>query len=244
MTTLNIYLQNGSEIYPGVKSVIQNGITKSVSNVNKKDIILRNGDIVNRHLIDTPPTLVNTNAPIENSEFIQLEFNLPTQIFVGFLNKKLPIIDDLFIDFKKSDETDYTTINIGSILINKIIIYPFDYTNYIDNQTFYLFNILKETEYDFRVYAKNNNTIRPTNYLEFNNLKTKTPNLLPPPNNISINKNLNNSSTSMDLNWTHSISPNIPIYQYNISYSTLDSIKYPSFIHHNSNKIISILYYI
>ena len=56
---------------------------------------------VNRHLIDTPPTLINTNTPIENSEFIQLEFNLPTQIFVGFLNKKLPIIDDLFIDFKK-----------------------------------------------------------------------------------------------------------------------------------------------
>ena len=194
---------------------------------------------VNRHLIDTPPTLINTNAPIENSEFIQLEFNLPTQIFVGFLNKKLPIIDDLFIDFKKSDETDYTTINIGSILINKIIIYPFNYTNYIENQTFYLFNILKETEYDFRVYVKNNNTIRPTNYLQFNNLKTKAPNLLPPPTNISINKNLNNSSTSMDLNWTHSISPNIPIYQYNISYSTLDSIKYPSFIHHNSNKFIT-----
>ena len=56
---LNIYLQNGSEVYPGVKSVIQNGITKSVSNANKKDIILRNGDIVNRHLLNGDYVLFN-----------------------------------------------------------------------------------------------------------------------------------------------------------------------------------------
>ncbi len=194
---------------------------------------------INRNLINTPPVLIYKLPALETSEFIQLEFDLPTQIYVGFLNKKLPVIDGLYIDYKKTTESVYTTINMNSININKIIIYPFNYNNYSNNNIFYLFNILKETEYDFRIYAKNNNSVRPDNYLEFNQLKTKAPELLLPPTNINITNNINNPSSSIDINWTHSISPNIPIYQYNISYSTLNSIKYLNYINHNSNNIVT-----
>lgn len=196
---------------------------------------------INTNIIDTPPILVSNNPPLVNGEFIQLEFSLPTQIYVGFLNKKLPIIDSLYIDYKKSTDIDYITVNMNSININKIRIYPFNYTNYSENSTFYLFNINKETSYDFRIYAKNNNTNRPVKYLYFNSLQTKSSNLLEPPTNITLINNNNNPSTSIDLNWNHSISPNISIYKYNISYSTLNSIKYPNFVNHNSNSIITSL---
>ena len=38
-------------------------------------------------------------------------------------------------------------------------------TNYIDGTTFYLFNILNQTFYDFRIYCINHNKNRPTKYL-------------------------------------------------------------------------------
>ena len=56
---LEKFLENGSDIYPGVKSVLHNGITKAITKNNKKDIILENGDIVNRHLIDGDFVLFN-----------------------------------------------------------------------------------------------------------------------------------------------------------------------------------------
>ena len=194
---------------------------------------------INTNIIDTPPILTSTQSPLINGEFIQLEFNLPTQIYVGFLNKKLPIINALYIDYKKSTDTTYTTINMNSITINTIRIYPFTYTNYSNNNTFYLFNILKEIPYDFRIYAKNYNSIRPNKYLIFNSLQTTTSDLLEPPSNINIINNINSPTSSIDLNWTHSISLNIPIYQYNIKYDTLDSIKYPQYIEDSNNSTIT-----
>ena len=196
---------------------------------------------INRNLTNTPPQLVYTIPPLLTSEFIQLEFELPVQIYVGFLNKKLPVITDLCIEYKKTSESEYTFVNMNSVVINKIIIYPFNYTNYLLDNTYYLFNILKETHYDFRIYAKNNNTIRQNYYLEFNQLKTKSPQLLLPPTNINISNNINNPKTTIDLNWDHSISPNIPIYEYKINYSTINSIKYPNYINDNSNITITSL---
>ena len=71
----------------------------------------------------------------------------------------------------------------------------------------------------------------------FNSLKTITSELLEPPSNINISYNTINNN-SLDLSWTHSTSPNLPVYEYNINYNSLDSIKYPSYIEHNSNIII------
>ena len=58
---LNDLLQNGSDVWPGIKNIIKKstGIKISVLENNKDDIILENGDIVNRHLIDNDYVLFN-----------------------------------------------------------------------------------------------------------------------------------------------------------------------------------------
>jgi hypothetical protein len=51
-------------------------------------------------------------------EYIEFDWILPTQIFVGFLNKKLPIISSIYLDYKLSSQTNwntFTTINLNSV---------------------------------------------------------------------------------------------------------------------------------
>ena len=176
-------------------------------------------------------------------EYIEFDWNLPTQIFVGFLNKKLPIISSIYLDYKLSSQNNwntFNTINLNSSNITKIRIYPISHTqNLISiSDTFvHLYNFNKETLYDFRVYSKNENSIRPNKYLYFNSLKTINSNPPPPPQNISITKNNNNPSNSINISWDHSISENLPIYKYNINWNSIESIKYPNYIQHNSNLI-------
>ena len=199
---------------------------------------------INTHLIDTPPILTNTtNNPIMGGEYIEFDWNLPTQIFVGFLNKKLPIISSIYLDYKLSSQNNwntFTTINLNSSNISKIRIYPISHTQNlisISDSSVHLYNFTKETLYDFRVYAKNENSIRPNKYLYFNSLKTLISNPPDPPQNISITKNNNNPSNSINISWDHSISENLPIYKYNINWNSIESIKYPNYIQHNSNLI-------
>ena len=203
---------------------------------------------LNTHLIDTPPILTNTsNNPIMGGEYIEFDWILPTQIFVGFLNKKLPIISSIYLDYKLSSQTNwntFNTINLNSSNITKIRIYPISHTQNlisISDSNVHLYNFTKETLYDFRVYAKNENSIRPNKYLYFNSLKTITSNTPPSPQNISITKNSNNPSKSIDISWDHSISENLPIYKYNVNWNSIESIKYPNYIQHNSNLITTSL---
>ena len=203
---------------------------------------------LNTHLIDSPPILTNTtNNPIMGGEYIEFDWNLPTQIFVGFLNKKLPIISSIYLDYKLSSQTNwdtFTTINLNSHNITKIRIYPLSYTQNlisISDSYVHLYNFNKETLYDFRVYAKNENSIRPSKYLYFNSLKTITSNLQLPPPNIYIEKNNNNPSKSIDISWEQSISENLPIYKYNINWNSIESVKYPNYIQDNSNLITTSL---
>jgi DNA-directed RNA polymerase II subunit RPB1 len=52
-------LNNGPDTYPGIKTVVQNNVTKTITHRNILDIELKNGDIVNRHLIDGDYVLFN-----------------------------------------------------------------------------------------------------------------------------------------------------------------------------------------
>lgn len=49
----------GPDIHPGAKSIVRNEITITINENNKRDIILENGDIVNRHLRDGDFVLFN-----------------------------------------------------------------------------------------------------------------------------------------------------------------------------------------
>lgn len=190
---------------------------------------------LNKHLINVP-VLTKSIEPLITSGSIELYFNLPEQIHVGFFNQKLPIINSIYIDYKLSNSNNYTTINTESNSVNKIIIHVYPYTNYINNNTYNLFNLLPETLYDFRIYAKNYNTTRPNVYIYYNNLKTIPITELSPPTNIIIS---NNTPTSIDINFTHSTTTILPVYQYNINYKTYDSIKYPNYINHFNNNLIT-----
>ena len=65
VTTYNIkqmykLIQNGAEVHPGAKTIVQrNGHTISLKHVNRNDIVLHLGDIVNRHLDDGDIILFN-----------------------------------------------------------------------------------------------------------------------------------------------------------------------------------------
>jgi DNA-directed RNA polymerase II subunit RPB1 len=53
-------VQNGADIYPGAKTVVKpDGRMISLKHVNTKEIVLYNGDLVNRHLLDGDIVLFN-----------------------------------------------------------------------------------------------------------------------------------------------------------------------------------------
>ncbi len=54
------YIQNGTEVHPGAKTIIQkNGRMISLRHINRKDVVLHIGDTVNRHLVDGDIILFN-----------------------------------------------------------------------------------------------------------------------------------------------------------------------------------------
>jgi DNA-directed RNA polymerase II subunit RPB1 len=53
-------IQNGADTYPGAKTIVRaDGRMISLKHVNTKEIVLYNGDIVNRHLLDNDIVLFN-----------------------------------------------------------------------------------------------------------------------------------------------------------------------------------------
>ena len=54
------FVQNGADVFPGAKSIVRvDGRMISLKHVNTKEIVLYNGDIVNRHLMDGDILLFN-----------------------------------------------------------------------------------------------------------------------------------------------------------------------------------------
>jgi DNA-directed RNA polymerase II subunit RPB1 len=59
-TRLYELVKNGPDVYPGAKFVRKGNWTKSLKNMpNREDLILEDGDIVDRHMIDGDPVLFN-----------------------------------------------------------------------------------------------------------------------------------------------------------------------------------------
>jgi DNA-directed RNA polymerase II subunit RPB1 len=53
-------IQNGADKYPGAKTIVrQDGRMISLKHVNAQEIVLYNGDVVNRHLLDNDIVLFN-----------------------------------------------------------------------------------------------------------------------------------------------------------------------------------------
>ena len=61
-----------------------------------------------QQLIDTPPAPSNsTNPIIDTNYYIELDWILPERYYVGFLDKKLPEIKSICIEYKKSIDSNY-----------------------------------------------------------------------------------------------------------------------------------------
>ena len=196
---------------------------------------------INKNLIDTPPQPINVNSFI-NSYSINLQWTNPLQIFVGFLNKKLPDITSICFDYKLVSQAwnESITINTNVTNITNIIAYGFNNKNYISSNTYHLFNLQINTPYDFRIYCINsitNQTNRLTKYLYYYNKQINISSTPEIPSNINVQLNNNNPTNMLDIFWDHpnSNSYNI-INTYNINYSTVESIKYPNYIISNLYK--------
>ena len=68
-----------------------------------------------QQLIDTPPAPSNsTNPIIDTNYYIELDWILPERYYVGFLDKKLPEIKSICIEYKKSIDSNYIKINTNN----------------------------------------------------------------------------------------------------------------------------------
>ena len=191
---------------------------------------------ITKQLIDTPPQPQNTNNQIIiTEESINLDWIIPNQYDIGFLNTKLPVLISLGIDYKKSTESEYSNIIINDLNINKLNIYAFNSENSINNNIYNLYNIEKEIEYDFRIYYINHNNKNNIKYLYFNNLKTLPFTLPPIINTITFN---NITTNSINIDWNHP-SSNSKIESYMIQYNSIDSKRYPTYINDNNTIFIN-----
>ena len=199
---------------------------------------------INYYLIDTPP--IHTN-PLSNTNpyYIDLYWNNPIQIYVAFLQKKVPFTSNINVDYKLSYKNEWNnSISFNSTSITHLRIHPIQSTNYISNNTFHLFNILHNTSYDFRIYSINHNKNRPYKYLYFNNLKTTSINTPSVINNVNIQ--YNNPLSSFNITWNNptsnldDIHNNLNIQKYLLTIIPVKTIKYNSnFIYSNINITIN-----
>jgi DNA-directed RNA polymerase II subunit RPB1 len=64
------YVRNGPDIYPGAKFLRKGAVTKSLKNIDRTNIILENGMIVDRHLINGDPVLFNRQPSLHKSSML------------------------------------------------------------------------------------------------------------------------------------------------------------------------------
>lgn len=67
---LTEYVKNGPDIYPGAKFIRKGHITKSIKNIDRASIILEEGMIVDRHLINGDPVLFNRQPSLHRSSML------------------------------------------------------------------------------------------------------------------------------------------------------------------------------
>jgi DNA-directed RNA polymerase II subunit RPB1 len=64
------YVKNGPNKYPGAKYIRKGAVTKSLKNIDRSNIILEDGMIVDRHLINGDPVLFNRQPSLHRSSML------------------------------------------------------------------------------------------------------------------------------------------------------------------------------
>ena len=69
--TIMQYVKNGPDVYPGAKFIRMKGnVTKSLKNIDRENIGLEDGSIVDRHLINGDPVLFNRQPSLHRSSML------------------------------------------------------------------------------------------------------------------------------------------------------------------------------
>ena len=69
--TIMQYVKNGPDVYPGAKFIRMKGnVTKSLKNIDRENIVLEDGYIVDRHLINGDPVLFNRQPSLHRSSML------------------------------------------------------------------------------------------------------------------------------------------------------------------------------
>jgi len=193
-----------------------------------------------KNLIDKPPapTVITTST---DTVKITISWTNPTQFELGMLDITVPKINEIRVDFKQSSQLDssYVTINTGSTTTNEVIFHIEGSGTGLSGNTYNYYTITKETQYDFRIYAVNDNSSSTTHYLNVTNLATQGIGIPSSPTNLS---GSTSSSTSVYVSWTkptyhdatNSNTSSPYIERYKIHYTAQSSTRYGGVITHDS----------
>ena len=183
-----------------------------------------------RFLVDTPPppTLVSSST---TSTKVSISWNNPLQFEVGILNTKVPKINEIKIDYKKSSNSNWTTISTSSTSITSLEFYIEGSGSGVSGNIYKFYTIDKETNYDFRIYGINDNNERTLQYLTVTNLATVGIGVPSEPTNLA---GTVNSDTQVTLSYTKP--------QYNDSVNNTTSSPYIEYYKATINTTNSIRY--
>ena len=194
-------------------------------------------------LLDSPPTFtngVNTTA----TSYIKLDWSLPTQTELAFLNVNVPKISNIKIDYKLSSDTwsNSVTISSGSSDLNQAYFYVTGSgTSNLAGTTYNYYSLLNNTNYDFRVYGINESSSAALKYLTFSNLSSLPVGV---PNEATSLTGTASNSSSISINWVkpsdHDITASgtntVPdIDNYKVNYSAVSTLRYGGVITHSNN---------
>lgn len=210
------------------------------------------------NLIDTPPapTLISTST---DKSKITISWSNPIQVEAGFSNIKVPRIDEIYFQKKLSGTNTWDTpVGFGSTVVTSLELYVENNgSSGIYNQTTYrYYTITSETNYDVRIFSKNQNDTFDLKYLVLNDLSTDS--IGPPSAPTSISSSTINDS-SLSLNWqspedhdtsTSENETTPAILNYQLSYTPSTTVRYGGLYDTNTqnttttntNKTISSLY--
>lgn len=153
------------------------------------------------NLIDTPPAPTKDGNPIIDKTKIVLNWINPVQVEAGFLDIKLPHIDDIQFQIKLTSDSSWgSPISTGSVQTTRLELYvegnPSS-SGMSGSSTYKYYTIDTGVQYDIRIFAVNKNDVFDKNYLEeFNGLLTETVGVPGPPRNF-ISTSITSSSASL-----------------------------------------------
>ena len=190
-------------------------------------------------LLDTPPA-PTTNGSSVATQYIELNWTLPAQLQLSFMNEKIPKITSIKVDFKLSSEASYTeanttTIDTGSNTTLQIRLHTYNSGSNVSSltgTTYNYYTVNSNTSYDFRVYGTNDTSSQSLKYLEFTNLQTTSAGQPAAPQNLQTTAS---TGISIDISWEAPADNDTaaagnqtipPIEKYKISYTASSSSRF------------------